>query len=566
MELKNYTLYWCYKMIDRLIHIGIDHFFIAPGSRSTPIISAIVRHEKAKIFQHIDERSLAFMALGYGKRTRKPGVIVVTSGTAVANLMPAVVEAQAAFVPMLVVSADRPYELRDTGANQTIEQTHIFSSCVVKSYDLASPCEEVSIKKSHAIFDQAVSYCLGARSGPVHINIQLREPLHNGSDGRIWLEEEGLTHRLSIGQTYCDHRTIFETLLRESQGLLVVGELHPGTAQDKIVELAEKLNWPIFAEITSNLRHREHPLILHHFDVAMNNPHFVNALKPRVVIHFGDRIVSKRYWAFVEKNKDIRFVRLSEHDATIDQTGHMEHLWTGNSIRYLDDMLAITPRDVFNNHKLIEIYDAIKNALVSFLENADNNEAYFAAQLVACLCEPVNLFISSSMPIRDLDQFSGCSSFALDVFSNRGASGIDGVISTAVGVAIGSHKPTILLIGDVAFLHDTNGLMALKNTLAPMLIIVINNSGGGIFHFLPIAAEPEIVTPLLDTPHDVHIKDLCKAHGVEHRIAHAQDFSSAIRDFFSTKKTQVIEIPIKRELNVALRRQFYRDIGDTAHL
>ncbi len=164
------------------------------------------------------------------------------------------------------------------------------------------------------------------------------------------------------------------------------------------------------------------------------------------------------------------------------------------------------------------------------------------------------------MPIRDLDQFAHASSQSIDVFANRGASGIDGIISSAAGVATASKKPTLLLIGDVAFLHDTNGLMLLKNLKTPLLIVVVNNCGGGIFHFLPIGQETEIVTPYLDTPHNVKIEALCRAHEVSYQMVAMRNYEGAIKEFFRSKKTQVIEISIDRERNVALHKEIYQGI------
>ncbi|MCA9508589.1 MAG: 2-succinyl-5-enolpyruvyl-6-hydroxy-3-cyclohexene-1-carboxylic-acid synthase, partial [Myxococcales bacterium] len=301
-------------MIERLIFNGVDHFFVAPGSRSSPLVSAIAHLDGAKIYSHIDERSLAFMALGYAQCTGMPGVMVVTSGTAVANLMPAVVEAKASLVPMIILSADRPYELRDTGANQTIDQAHLFSGHTIKSYDLAPPSTNVSIKKSQAIFDQALGYAVGVNPGPVQINIQLREPLHNISDAKTWYESSGLEHKFIQAKFYNPTASSLNSLFGAKNILFVVGEMRQALVQEKIIKLAEQLACPIFADITSNLRLKSHPLIMHHFDLALLNPQFMEELRPDVVIHFGDRVVSKRYWNFVEKSHAVRFIRLHENN------------------------------------------------------------------------------------------------------------------------------------------------------------------------------------------------------------------------------------------------------------
>jgi 2-succinyl-5-enolpyruvyl-6-hydroxy-3-cyclohexene-1-carboxylate synthase len=561
MSINNFGHYWCHMMIERLIAQGIDHFFVAPGSRSSPIVSAIARHGQAHIRQSIDERSLGFMALGYAKRTQKAGVVVVTSGTAVANLMPAVVEARMSLVPMLILTADRPYELRDSGANQTIEQANIFSHHTNKSYDLSSPSVTVSIKRSQSIFDQALNYAHRPRPGPVQINIQLREPLHNANDSLEWQKETGLAHVDHWCKAQFDHRDRLQNLFNRSKGLLVLGELFPSEVQQKIVGLAEKIQWPIFADITSNLRLTKHPLILHHFDVALNNHQFLKELDPEVVVHIGDRIVSKRFWSWIEKNEHLQFVRLSEYDNTVNHIGRGQHFCVGDLARTIDGLeLKTKTRSV--SPKIFDIHENVRQKVGDFLESSEHNEAYFAAKLVASISEPVNLFVSSSMPIRDLDQFASPSTQAIDVFANRGASGIDGVISSAVGVAVASKKPTILLIGDVAFLHDSNALMLLKESTTPLLIVVINNNGGGIFHFLPIGQEAEVVTPYLDTPHQVKIGALCEAHEVAYRRVGVKDFEGAIGQFFLGKESQVFEIGIERAINVALHKAVHLAIAN----
>ncbi len=561
MKARNFQTYWCQAMIERLVFLGFDHFFVAPGSRSTPLVSAIARHEKAHVYQSIDERSLAFMALGYAKRSKKAGVIVVTSGTAVANLYPAVVEAYVSSVPLLIISADRPYELRDTGANQTIFQPHIFFEHCKKSFDLAPPLDLVSIKKSQSIFDQALLYAHDMRPGPVHINIQLREPLHNRVSEEKWDEAERLEHRLSFAKASSDLSELKQLVQQYDTGLIVAGENYPGEVQKQILRLAEKLQWPVFADISSNLCFADHPLIFRHFDLALLNQEFLAEFKPELIVHIGDRVVSKRYWAWIEKNQACRYLRLSEYSLRVDPIGIFQHFVTGEIAVAIGNIADSLPIRKSPNSKSVLFCQDLAHKVTTFLDNKADNEAFFAAELILSISEPTNLFVSSSMPVRDLDQCAPKTPILIDVFVNRGASGIDGIISTAAGMAVASHKPNILLIGDVAFLHDTNGLMLLQSIKQPVLIVLINNSGGGIFHFLPISDEPEVLTPFLDTPHKVDIALLAKAHGIPYSFADAENFAQAIASFFREKKTQILEIVINKETNVALHKAFYRSLS-----
>lgn len=562
MVAQNYAHYWCEKMVERLINLGADHFFIGPGSRSTPLVSAIARNASAKIFLSVDERSVAFMALGYGKKSRRAGVVVTTSGTAVSNLYPAVTESFLSSVPMLLLTADRPFELRDCGANQTIFQANMFTNHCNKSFDLAPPSSIVSMTQSIAMLDQALSSTFHPHMGPVHMNVQLREPLANLPHEReVPFEKSDLRQNnlLNAKVSRVDMSEIAQHLAHKS-GVIVVGELAPTVVQEKILTLAKKLQWPIYADITSNMRFIKHDSIVHHFDLALLNPSWAESLDYDVVLKFGGRIVAKRIWAFIERGTRLN-LSLSNSPERIDHTGVMQHTFVHELPAAIDDLIARLP----SMPSRVDDVEKINRTVRDFLENNRNNEAYFSSRLIAQISEPVNFFVSSSMPIRDLDQFAQPTTIPIHLYASRGASGIDGVVSTAVGMTIADELPGILLIGDVAFIHDTNGLSLLRMSTKPLLIVVFNNNGGGIFHFLPIAKEPDVVTPYLDTPHDINIADLCRAHRVKHeRVTDAVEFDEAIRQFFHERTTRVVEVMIDREVNVRHHNDFYERIASLA--
>jgi 2-succinyl-5-enolpyruvyl-6-hydroxy-3-cyclohexene-1-carboxylate synthase len=559
---QNYTHYWCAVMVDALIKAGVNHFFVAPGSRSTPLVSALAHNQNAKVFIGIDERCLSFMALGYGKAAGKPGVVVVTSGTAVANLYPAVTESFLSEVPMLLLTADRPYELRDCGANQTMFQANIFGNHINKSFDLAPPSPIVSLDVSLATFAQAYRAAMGPKKGPVHINLQFREPVANQPHPG----EPHFDLDASLLPTPESEHVILATRLSQlpkifscQKGLLVVGEMSPSKVLDHIIALSEKLKWPIYADVTSNLRLSTHKNILHHFDLALLNKEFASLCAVDAVIKFGGRIVSKRFWSWLDQKPNLQLLSMSESPQRIDPSGRFLHLHVPDLATSLQDIhqKAVAQEAWFDP----TMYQSLTRRIDNFLEQNRTNEGYYAARLVASICEPVNLFVSSSMPIRDVDQLAKPTAIPISMYANRGASGIDGVMSSATGVAIANNKPTILLIGDVAFLHDTNGLMLLRQSSVPMLVVVFNNGGGGIFHFLPIAAEPEVITPYLDTPHDVSISSLCQAHTIHHeRVVDPISFDDAMKGFIKNRTTRVIEVMIDRAENVRAHQGLYRSL------
>lgn len=571
MKPANFAHYWCTLMVQRLIKHGIDHFFIGPGSRSTPIVSALVHNKDANITIGIDERSVGFAALGYSKCLMKPAAIVVTSGTAVANLYPAVTEAFLSEVPLLLLTADRPFELRDCGANQTIFQANIFGHHINKSFDLAPPSLTMSLNRSLAIFDQAHYATLWPKKGPVHVNVQLREPLvniaHPYEDS--WQQATHFSDRDHITEQNAmkisdDMLTHISHFLSSGNGLIVVGELRSSLLQEKIVKLAQHINWPIFADITSNLRLLNDSHLFHHFDLALINSTFNQRFFKEKIIKLGGRITSKRFWAWADSVNEASMLSLNDSHQVIDPIGKFEHYFIAN----LDDMfdqLLTKLRPSFTNHALdmMKCNDRLGHLLQGFFEKKSSNEGYFAARLISQISEPTNILVSSSMPIRDLDQFAKPVDVKLNILSNRGASGIDGVISTAVGVAIADKNPTIVLIGDVAFLHDTNGLMLIPFAKAPLLIVIINNAGGGIFHFLPIAQEPNVLSPYLDTPHEVSLGHLCAAHKIDHKlVSEPLDFDGVLRGFFKERKSMVVEISIDKNINVKLHQEIYRNIAE----
>lgn len=568
MEPKNYAHYWCSRVVELLIELGVSHFFIAPGSRSTPIISAIVRNKKARVFSGIDERAVSFMALGYSKRSHKPSVVVVTSGTAVANIYPAVVEAHLSEIPLLVLTADRPFELRDCGANQTIVQTNMFANHINKSFDLAPPSSVVPLRVSTSIVERALLSTMQPHKGPVHVNVQLREPVSNlPHNEQPWSPHEAPKKSLLAWPHTAVERDMQDVVdvIAHKKGLIIVGELMPTAAQQKILSLAEKLSWPIFADVTSNMRFLRHPNLISHFDLALLNDAVVKKLDVDIVLKFGARMVSKRMWAWIEKNEHATCIAVSESFQRIDHVARFSLVQVPNLEQALDGLLCKTSQRVCGFlSELSECSERVALCIQHLLEENVLNEAHLAARLIAQISEPTNLFVSSSMPIRDLDQFPTSSDTSINIFSSRGASGIDGVISSAVGVAIADVRPCILVIGDMAFIHDTNGLMLLNQASAPMLIIVINNNGGGIFHFLPISSEPDVLTPFIDSPHNVDISALCAAHGISFYRTNPMNFTQALHDFYRERTTRVVEVTIDKVENVRLHKMIYQHIATLA--
>lgn len=534
-------------LIDRFLEHGIDHFFIAPGHRSYLLTTAIANNDRCIKKIGFDERSLGYMALGYSKKANKPCVVVTTSGTAVANLYPAVVEAYLSQVPLILLTADRPFEMRDCGANQTISQANIFANHINKSIDISPIDKEVRANKFISMIDNVVLSSNTYNKGPVHINMQFRDDVERLQDH---------TPSVSIDAD-------LRSCLKHENGLILVGELSSTEVQDKIIDLAVKLGWPICADITSNMRNLPCANVIDFFDLGLLNQNFIREEHFSVVLKFGSRFVSKRILKFIINNCHKKLISINDSYKKTDPTGCFVEL-------NITDIAGLLTKSISNisqrkNSLLLTNLHSRQEKILPIVKDflqVKDNEASYCVKLLEMIEEPVNVVVSPSMPIRYLDQFAFNKNSFVHLMVNRGASGIDGLISTAAGVAVQSDAPTILLTGDLAFIYDTNGLMLLKQCNAPVLIVVINNEGGGIFHHLSSISQ-QVLTPYFDTPHQMDISSLCLAHDIKHqKVIGTDHFAEVIKEFFSDKKTLVVEVLIDKKENANIHKELYRSIGN----
>lgn len=534
MKPQNIQTIWCTKLIEMFIERGWCHFFIAPGSRNTPLISAIVRNPKAIVNEGFDERSLGFFALGFAKKNRCKAFVVTTSGTAVANLLPAVVEASLCEIPLVIITADRPFWLRDVGAAQTIDQVGIFGHYVHKCVDLSPPSYDF---QSYPSFSLALN-AIGNHSRPVHINVQLNEPLNNAL----------VKHPLKHEEKIIDNPWLkMDTNQLAKGGLIVVGEMLPDILQTEILTLAELLNWPVYADVLSNLRLFDHPLIVHHFEILLQNESFKERLNIGNLFFFGARLVSKRFWQWLTTLKqDIQLIRFSDHERNLDQTGRFLSLPTKKMA------VEVPEKSTELDDEIFCINQSISGLVNDYFCTHKESEALIALRLLDAIKEDCQLFLGTSLPIRYVDFFAPSKKEKIDIFGNRGANGIDGIISSAVGVFLHDKRPGILLIGDLTFIYDTNGLMFLKDIASPVLVVIINNKSGGIFNFLPIAAEKDVL-PYITTPHEVCLKDLSSAHGLRHEVVTSHDLDEMVEEFFASRKTMIVEVLCDGERSAQLQ-------------
>ena len=539
-----------------LVHLGVKEVVISPGSRSTPLAYACMKQEGLEVYRQIDERSAAYFALGLAKASGNPVMLLCTSGTAAANYFPAIVEAFYARVPLLVVTADRPHELREVGAPQAINQINLFGSHVKWAADLPMPEEENRLEFLSRHLHRSLASAKTEPKGPVHLNVPFREPLRIDF-GQSYTTRGEMDH--FSGQTVLDERTkqFLQNLFERERGLLIAGE-NAAPMPAAFWAFAEKLQWPILADPLSNLRANVEPqhqhLIIDSYDALLKSEAFKNKVMPEVVVRFGPQPVSKPLTLYLAAAKPEAYVAFDEspmlRDAQSVVTHHIQApidgLW----------QLPLAPRT--GNAYTAEWQKAshIFWGLVEEHCTEELDEGVLAKVLFDEL-DGCHLVVGSSMPIRDTDTFFRTTSKDIQIYANRGTNGIDGVVSTAFGVQAAAKRPTYLLIGDLSFLHDMNGLIASKMQAADLTVVVMNNDGGGIFSYLPQAEEERHFEALFGTPTGLKFEDAARMYDAEYAAVQTkQDLTEALRQS-KQKPVKIIEVFTDRTHNTLTHRKLW---------
>ncbi|MGL5264574.1 MAG: 2-succinyl-5-enolpyruvyl-6-hydroxy-3-cyclohexene-1-carboxylic-acid synthase [Candidatus Rhabdochlamydia sp.] len=534
---RNY--HFSYQLIDQLVKQGVQDFCLAPGSRSTPLVLAVANHPQACSHIHFDERGLAFYALGCAKASKRLVALIVTSGTAVGNLLPAVMEAKHDSVPLILLTADRPPELRDCGANQSCNQVNIFGSYVNWQKDLPCADEGFSLKSLSTTIAQAVYHA----QGPVHLNCMFREPL---SSPHKLIEPLPCTHYARA--SFEPSSQIIEqyaSYLKESvNGILIATATSP---VDPVISLAEKLNWPIFPDILSPIRTIKHPLIISHFDLILKTDSF----SFEAVLQIGERFISKMLLQTLERSPLKLYLQVSETPHCFDPSHLINHRMQSDLSSFCQMLTLKLPSLKATSHlsswqkKQFHTLQALDNY---FLKQTRLSEPAIANLLVQ---KNAALFLGNSMPIRDANCY--LSLVSGPVFANRGLSGIDGNIATACGIAIGAQKHTMVLLGDLSFLHDLNSLALVAKSPYPCTLIVINNQGGGIFSFLPLD-QPEIIKEtFFATTHELSFSSAAKLFSLPYYAP--QDLSSLKNLLQQDPHSCIIELATNRQKNLFDHKQ-----------
>ena len=556
-------------MVEECIRNGVDTFFLAPGSRCTPLTIAVARHPEAEVMQHFDERGLGFAALGYARATGRPGAVICTSGTAVSNLTPSVVEAFMSGVPMVLLTADRPDELRDCGANQAIPQVHAFDPYVTFSVDLPAPDESLCAPSLLQTVDVAVEHSL---QGPVHVNCPFREPLAPVSDGTDW------DPLLESVRTWIEATETFSpsTPFRLKLDDLLLSELQElFSAPDRVVviagggcteadgfalhELASQHGWPVISDVTSGLHFGSTvSSVVRHVDALVGEQGFPPSLKPDHVLQFGTRFLSKRLLQALEATDLRSWTVVTPREGCFDPLHKVSHRFRVDIGHFCREWSFKTSPSCPSEWRTawLQADDRAEACIAEHLDEAKEiSEPGIARRLTQEIPRLHGLVLGASMPIRDVNQFAYPSEHRLQVAANRGASGIDGTLATAVGFAKGLAQPVTVLLGDLSTLHDLNSLSLVAQSEQPIVVVVINNHGGGIFHFLPISTSETEFEPYFGTPHDIHFEKAAEMFSISYAAPRDLDeFTNTYQQAVTSGKSWVIEVKTDRVKNVEQHR------------
>lgn len=543
---------------DELAAAGVEDVCLCPGSRSTPLALTFARHPRLKLWTHLDERSCAYFALGIAKASRRPAAILCSSGTAALNFAPAVVEAYHAHVPLIVLTADRPQELRDLGSNQTIDQVKLYGTAVKWWAEMLLPeASEQALRYVRMAAARAAATAAADPAGPVHLNFPFREPLTPAAS------EMASEPAFSVTPGHPAAGPRFEMALDGARRPLLV--LGPGAEPEPgLLEDAAKLGVPVLADALSGARACDGATdaVLGTYDGFLRHPGLCRVLRPDLIIRLGAPPTSKPLATHLQIHRDVRQIAFAPHGLWLDPDLTAAEVVIGHRALRLRSQGGAAEPSWLPRWRAAEASTlaAVACALGS---EGEVDEVSAVLDLAAVLPSGGAVFAGNSMPVRDVDSFWPAGRQPVRFFGNRGAGGIDGVLSSALGVAAASKGPLVLLIGDLSFYHDMNGLLAAKRFGLSATIVLINNDGGGIFSFLPQHDQaPDQFEALFGTPHGLDFSAVSRLYEVGfQRVGTRSEYRQALEASLSSPGVQVIEIRTDREANLKLHQRIWNEVA-----
>jgi 2-succinyl-5-enolpyruvyl-6-hydroxy-3-cyclohexene-1-carboxylate synthase len=585
IDFRNTNTVWASILAQTLQRLGLTTAVICPGSRSTPLAVAFAQQNQIEAIPVLDERSAAFFALGIVRTTGRPVVLVCTSGTAGANFYPAVIEARESRVPLLVLTADRPPELRDCHSGQTIDQVKLYGNYPNWQAELAVPSVEISmLSYLRQIVVHAWERSLSPTPGAVHLNIPFRDPLTplpqfdtDTLKSQFQLEDffahipQPLLPLIPRGGTeFPSPQSPVPNPYQEwqecEQGIIIAGPAQPQNSQDycdAIAQLSKALKWPVLAEGLSPLRNYAdlNPYLISTYDLILRNQQLAQQLTPSIVIHIGELPISKELRSWLDKSQPRRWVIDPSHHNLDPLHGKTIHLRT--TIEQMTDIIPPLTKGGLGGVKPSAYLDqwcdaeakvrsTVDQEMLNITQLFEGKAAWLLSQILP-LKTP--LFIANSMPARDVEFFWKPNNTGVQPFFNRGANGIDGTLSTALGIAH-HNQSSVMLTGDLALLHDTNGFLLRNKFFGHLTIVLINNNGGGIFEMLPISKFDPPFEEFFATPQDINFAQLCVTYGVEHQLIQSWEQLRELLYPLPTQGIRVLELQTNRKADASWRQEY----------
>lgn len=531
--------------VDELAAQGVEYACVSPGSRSAPVAMALQRHPRIKVIVQIDERSSGFFAVGLGKSTGKPALVLSTSGTAAAEFHPAVIEAAHSQTPLIVVTADRPPELHDVGANQAIDQAKLYGDAVRWYFDPGVPVELPNAARMwRRLAARAVAE---ASRGPVHVNLPFRDPLVP-PPGHIPTAQGGPAQAMTTGRLLPNQAQVAalaSALQRSQRPLVIAGDMRDG---DRLAAGLKRLALPVLAEPTSQLRRA---------DVGAPVESYEALLRAGWSLQHGPDLVIRIGGASTSRVLNRWLAAAAAPTFLIDP----DRMWRDEE-QIATNVLACDPQALLEalppvdrsvwRDQWISAGKRASAAMAATLVSTPLHEGHIVRALSARLPEQAQVFIGSSMPIRAADSFWPLARSSQKFFANRGASGIDGLVSSGLGVATGrSQAPTVLLLGDLSLYHDMNGLWALQRHGIRATIVICDNNGGGIFSFLPQAEHQDVFEEIFATPLGLDLSQVARLYGLVYSpVTDRSGLEPAIADAIAAPTPTMVVVRFKREDSV----------------
>ncbi|MDQ5985171.1 MAG: 2-succinyl-5-enolpyruvyl-6-hydroxy-3-cyclohexene-1-carboxylate synthase [Syntrophus sp. SKADARSKE-3] len=555
----NLNLLWSSLIVTELIKNGLDTFFISPGNRNAPLISALAYEERAIKKGCLDERAAAYRALGHAKATGRPGVVVCTSGTAPANYFPAVIEAFREDIPLVVLSADRPPELVGSDANQTIIQEGLYGMYCRKVLHLPAPSVDYPLEALLAKID----YIVSAPQGPVHINCPFRDPLTPGITACRPLPEDALT----VAKYHYTHQgpyTVYppqaihlanlgnaaDILRKTKRGLAIVGRLESPDDAPALEKLLHALGWPIFCDIASGMKGRVPPdrqIFTFDHPEALR---LVREYNPDTILQFGSGLVSKQYEGAILPQSEAVMIQVSPRWGLRDPAHRVRIRITASARDFAAALDLQEPLSVDGDAhtrllmQMAAIHDSVREKIPADRWSFPG----IASAVLGCVPDGEGLFIGNSLAIRAFDGVCCPYPKRLFIISNRGVSGIEGHLATSVGFAEASGLRVTAVVGDISLLHDLNSLIMVSGSLVPVVIVVVNNGGGRIFERLPIRDFPEIMEPWMTTPHTMDFKHVAAQFDLPYiRVNKPDELMPAYKEALDAGRSAMVEIVLSPE-------------------